>query len=124
MTYIPRTLIANKLEPDERTIEENEIAAIRNPLVILGEPGIGKSDLTKSLEKASGGKRVNAGTFSRSENLTPYAVDGTTPLIIDGLDEVSSATGESALDVILKKLDRLEPFRIRRNQRIPKSVAI
>jgi hypothetical protein len=107
VTYIPRTLIANKLERDQRTIEESEIATIFGPIIILGEPGIGKSALARSIETATGGKRVNAGTFSRSENLTPYEVTPNVPLIVDGLDEISSATGESALDIVLKKLDRL-----------------
>lgn len=107
MAYIPRKLIVDKLRPDERTIGEDEISTIKNPIIILGEPGIGKSDLTKSIANTLGALRVSAGTFSRSENLEPYQVGRARTLIIDGLDEVSTSTGETALDVVLRKLDRL-----------------
>lgn len=107
MAYIHRTLVVDKLQPDERTIGEDEISTIKNPIVILGEPGIGKSDLTKSVANSLSAVRVSAGTFSRSEDLSPYAVGRPGTLIIDGLDEVSTASGETALDVVLKKLDKL-----------------
>lgn len=107
MAYVPRTLVVDKLQPDEKTIGEDEISTIQNPIVILGEPGIGKSDLTKSIANSLSAVRVSAGTFSRSEDLSPYAVGHSGTLIIDGLDEVSTASGETALDVVLKKLDKL-----------------
>lgn len=107
MTYIARTLTVNKLETDQRSIHEDEISSLLGPIIILGEPGIGKSSLTTSIEVMTNAKRVNAGTFSRSENLTPYTVPEGGRLIIDGLDEISSAGGVSALDIVLKKLDHL-----------------
>lgn len=107
LAYIPRTLVVDKLHPDERTIGEDEISTIQNPIIILGEPGIGKSDLSKSIAETLGAVRVSAGTFARSENLAPYEVGRAGTLVIDGLDEVSTSTGETALDVVLSKLDRL-----------------
>jgi hypothetical protein len=105
--YISRTLVADQGSGDQRTLDETEIASFLNPLVILGEPGIGKTTLTDNLQRILEGKRVAAGTFSRSENLTPFQVEPPAPLIIDGLDEVSTNAGEPPLDGVLRKLDRL-----------------
>ena len=105
--YISRDLVVDKGGPQERLIPERDIASLLNPLVILGEPGAGKTRLTQSLQRSLRAKRVAAGTFSRSENLTPFAVEPDVPLIIDGLDEVAAARGERPLDGVLRKLDRL-----------------
>lgn len=106
MNYIARTLTINKHSPDQRAIDESEIPTLDGPLIVLGEPGIGKSALTAAIERTTGAKRVSAGTFYRSENLAPYAVSAERRLIIDGLDEIAAA-GASALDTVLKKLDLL-----------------
>src|SRR5262245_9474634 len=105
--YIFRTLIADKGSRDERMLNETDVASLPNPLVILGEPGIGKTALANSLQRALKAKRVAAGTFSRTENLAPFQVEPPIPLIIDGLDEVSPTAGEPPLDGVLRKLDRL-----------------
>ena len=52
--YISRTLIANRGSSDERLITETEIPTIDTPAVILGDPGLGKTELTKMLEKQFG----------------------------------------------------------------------
>ena len=107
MIYIPRTLIVDKGEAGERSIEETEVPTLSGPLLILGEPGIGKTDLTKSLQTSLGARRVTAGTFSRTENFTPFRENQNSPLIIDGLDEITPSGGVPALDEILRKLDRI-----------------
>jgi hypothetical protein len=95
--YISRTLTADKGTPNERIIDEGDLGLLPNPLLILGEPGIGKTELKQHLEQILGGKRVAAGTFSRTENLSPYNVQAGIPIIIDGLDEVAATSGESPL---------------------------
>jgi hypothetical protein len=44
--YISRTLLANKGGSGERSVTEEEIATFQVPLVILGDPGLGKTKLT------------------------------------------------------------------------------
>ena len=62
--YISRTLIADKGGPRERLVTEKEIGAFKAPLVILGDPGLGKTKLTrKSLANNFGAVRVTGGTF-------------------------------------------------------------
>lgn len=106
--YISRTLVVDRGTQDEEAIKEEEIAQFTNqPLIVLGEPGIGKTELTKSIERLTGGHRISAGTFSRSENLEKLGGPSGSPLIIDGLDEVSASATGSALDDVLRKLDRM-----------------
>ena len=106
VSYIPRTLVADRGTRNEKIINEADIVQFNGrPLIALGEPGIGKTELTKSLERLTGGRRINAGTFSRSESLE--GVPKGTSLIIDGLDEIAATAGGSALDDVLRKLDRM-----------------
>ncbi len=76
-------------------------------VVILGDPGLGKTTLAKELGKDAGNQYVRAGTFARS--LTPHdflpAPEGR--LIIDGLDEIASLNGGDGLDAILVQLSAL-----------------
>jgi hypothetical protein len=108
--YISRTLVADKGTQDERVLDEAEVASLSSPLVILGEPGIGKTELAKNLQRVLSAKRVSAGTFSRSEDLSPFTVESGAALIIDGLDEVSGANGNPPLNGVLMRLDRLGPW--------------
>lgn len=75
---------------------------------MLGEPGIGKTELTKYLEASLGATRVAAGTFWRSADPAVFEKGGAdTPLIIDGLDEISAPGAESPIDRILQSLSKL-----------------
>ena len=48
--YVSRTLIVDKGTSDERVISEEDISSLSTPIIVLGEPGIGKTALTKHLE--------------------------------------------------------------------------
>ncbi len=64
--YLSRTLIQNLGLRDQRTIEEIDIPSIESPIIILGDPGLGKTELTKHLAREFGYIRVAAGTFYRT----------------------------------------------------------
>lgn len=102
--YIPRTLISDRGREDERVITEADIPSINAPIVILGDPGLGKTELTKALEARFGFQRVAGGVFYRNQNIQRYTTPPDSKLIIDGLDEITSSSGISAIDEILKKL--------------------
>ncbi|MGM4910123.1 NACHT domain-containing protein [Rhizobium sp. 768_B6_N1_8] len=106
--YIPRTLIVAKGTKEERIVEEGDIGSMGRVVVLLGEPGIGKTELTKQLETTLGAKRVAAGTFYRSADPSVYHVMTGAPLIIDGLDEVPTSNAEPSLDRILTSLSKLK----------------
>lgn len=106
--YIPRTLTKNPGAPDEAVIAEDQIAAIQGPIVIIGDPGIGKTSLTKSLADKLKVLRVAAGTFYRIADPLSLDVLPDDTIIIDGLDEIATSSGTSAVDEVLSKLSCLK----------------
>jgi len=106
--YIPRTLIAWKGSNEEKTIAEDDIASLGRVVVLLGEPGIGKTELTVQLESLLGATRVAAGTFWRSAEPSNYKAMAGSPLIIDGLDEISASSAEPPIDRIIQSLGKLK----------------
>lgn len=105
--YIHRQLTINAGQNNARTVDDTEILNFKAPIVILGDPGLGKSELMRQLAASIDGKIVLAGTFSRADDLTPYLPEPGKPLIIDGLDEITGVTG-SPVHEILKKLSKLK----------------
>jgi hypothetical protein len=105
--YISRTLIVNRDRSDERIISEAAISSIDAPIIILGDPGSGKTELTKTLEEQFGYARIPGGTFYRNRDVTRFSSILNTRLIIDGLDEIASSSGVSAIDEVLKKLSQI-----------------
>src|SRR5579862_3034835 len=103
--YIARTLIAHRFHREERTLSEFDIPAIDGPIVILGDPGLGKTELTKFLERQFHYVRVAGGTFYRNQDIARFK--SASRLVIDGLDEIASSSGTSAIDEVLKKLSQL-----------------
>lgn len=105
--YISRTLIANRGQRDERAISKADISSIDAPVVVLGDPGLGKTELTKLLERQFGYVRIPGGTFYRNQNIERFKSIAPAKLIIDGLDEIASSTGASPIDEVLKKLSQI-----------------
>lgn len=105
--YIPRTLIVAKGSKDERRVSEPDIAGLGRVVVLLGEPGIGKSELTTQLGDSLGAIRVAAGTFNRTADLSIYNALADRPIIIDGLDEIPASATEPAIDRVLGRLSQL-----------------
>jgi hypothetical protein len=106
-TYISRTLVANRGQRDERAIGEADIPSIDAPIIILGDPGLGKTELTKSLEREFSYVRIAGGTFYRNLDTSGFRSTFATKLIIDGLDEIVSSSGMSATDEVLRKLSQI-----------------
>lgn len=106
--YIPRSMIASKGTKNERIVSEAEIAALGQVIVLLGEPGIGKTELTKQLSTSLGAIRVAAGTFCRTVDASTYNRQIHGLIIIDGLDEIAASSTEPAIDKILIRLSGLE----------------
>lgn len=107
MPYVARTLVLSRGNDDERIIVEDEVGAISAPIVILGDPGLGKTELTKELERRFGFRRITGGAFYRAQNLARLIISGQSKLIIDGLDEITSSSGASAIDEVLRKLSEI-----------------
>ncbi len=93
---------------NERIIKESDIAALGRVVVLLGEPGIGKTELTKQLGAYLGASRLAAGTFGRAAAPSSYSTPVDRPIIIDGLDEIAATSSEPAIDKILGRLSELQ----------------
>lgn len=101
--YIQRTL----RKKDNESTPQSQVFTQEIPykfIIILAEPGAGKTALLSSLANQYNTKRHRANVF---KNKT--AVDKQEVLIIDGFDEVSKLDGQSAIDNLLVKIDEQSP---------------
>ena len=103
---IARTLTHEQQDGGRSVIPQDRILAFRDPVVILGDPGLGKTVLTRWLGEQPGMNFVRAGTFVRSGN-TAHPTAGTECVIIDGLDEIASAAPGGAVDAVLTQLSAI-----------------
>jgi hypothetical protein len=103
-TIVPRTLTAT-LPGEKRQVDDDALITLGFPLVLLGDPGMGKTELMGKLAVQLGTERISAGAFVR--NAKPEKLPRP-PFVIDGLDELAASTGASAVDEVLKKLSALD----------------
>ncbi|MGD9812130.1 MAG: hypothetical protein AB7U35_12500 [Sphingobium sp.] len=101
--YIQRRL--NWIDGDQQHQgEETDILGQQRPVVILGEPGMGKTELLKRLANDPNAQFVRAAAFLRWTNaqMTPGSI-----LVIDALDEVAAKAEGDPLHNVLQKLAEL-----------------
>jgi hypothetical protein len=104
---ISRTLARHNEKSGECSmVDQSEIPTLTGPLVILGDPGLGKSVLTEQLGMLPGYRYVRAGSFVRNAN-PQVLLDGVSCLVIDGLDEVASMAVGGGVDAVLSQLSRI-----------------
>lgn len=89
------------------TIDESAITELPGPVVILGDPGVGKSVLTKKIGCQENNRYVRAGTFVRNKNPNSFLPKLGGRLVIDGLDEIASVTVGGGIDAILGQLSAI-----------------
>ena len=103
---IDRILTCDDGQGGTKRIRQDEVAAIQQPIVILGDPGLGKTELAKALGSQPGLVRVQAGSFARGAQ--PAApVDKGVRIVIDGLDEIASPEPGSAVESVLARLSAM-----------------
>lgn len=103
--YIPRTLSYFDLEGKECKVAEAELATRDGPVVILGDPGMGKTELLKTLGHLKGFRYLTARKFTREVNPATLTTSGDV-LVIDALDEVASATESDPINQVLAQLGK------------------
>lgn len=87
-------------------IDQAAILDLAGPIVILGDPGLGKSVLTQAIGRQTGFVYVRAASFVRNAQAERLIPNGEC-LVIDGLDEIASATVGGGVDAILSQLSKL-----------------
>jgi len=91
-------------EASEREILDSDLLGLERSVVVLGEPGMGKSELIGELGRASGVAPVSALRFMLSKSPGGYVTSGHL-LLIDGLDEAIARDEKDALDRVLAQLE-------------------
>lgn len=97
--YIPRHLRIS----EDGVIHENEILNYSKCIVVLGEPGAGKTELLNNIAKTFNTSSIPATIFKVKKNFITSAL-----LVIDGFDEVTKLDN-SAIDSIIQKIAEIEP---------------
>ena len=92
---------------ERRIVDEDAIPEFPQPVIILGDPGLGKSVLTDTLGALPNMRKVRAGTFIRTAR--PETLIGAGErIIVDGLDEIASASPGGGVHVVLSKLSEMD----------------
>ncbi|MFD1104178.1 NACHT domain-containing protein [Sphingobium olei] len=108
----PSIEIDRRLEREDPTsrvpviIDQAAILDLDGPVVILGDPGLGKSVLAQAIGRQAGFVYVRAASFVRNAQPERLIPNGEC-LVIDGLDEIASATVGGGVDAILGQLSKL-----------------
>ena len=96
--YLNRTLFI-----DNKNYSEEELLTVANYIVILAEPGAGKTELLNSLARQLGTKETTASVFS---SLGANSVGS--PLVIDAFDELAKV-GKSGIHKLLANVANAKP---------------
>ena len=103
-TFLDRTVYRSDANSGRVEISALDLWSHSLPIVLIGDPGMGKSYLTEALVLKNGAaKRVKAGAFVRNAKRYALKTDETC-LVIDGLDEVAARTEGDPLQNVLTKL--------------------
>lgn len=86
---------------ERRLIEQEQLLEHGSPIVILGEPGMGKTVLLQEVAQREQLKFVRAAKFLRD---SPHNFSDGSMLVIDALDEVSTVREGDPLHHVLAKL--------------------
>lgn len=102
MTYISRKLEVT--QESGKTVEygDAEFFVLQAPLIILGEPGAGKSELVREFAAKSGSQVYRASALPLFEFIAPASLPAR--IVIDGLDEVTAYTPGTPIVQVLEKL--------------------
>lgn len=98
--YVPRSLSYSDDQLTRHIVADVDLAEMPRPLVVLGDPGMGKSDLLAELERKTGFPCRKAAQLLR----WPLGRWPSGILLIDALDEVPSNKDGDALDRLLNRL--------------------
>jgi hypothetical protein len=102
--YLLRQLRFTDSKGDRRQVDESEMLATKAPKIVLGEPGMGKSELMREAGRRLEVTPITAVRFMFSKDPAQFVLPGK-PLIIDGLDEAMARREGDAVDMILAQLE-------------------
>lgn len=104
LAYVPRRLFWLDGEGQRHVLGEDELVVQRGPVVVLAEPGAGKSELFRQAAVATGAPLVTATKWLRTVR-PEVLIKPNLPILIDALDEASARRDGDAVQRVLEKLD-------------------
>ena len=102
--YFPRHLHRVHDEGLVGRVDEAEFLNATGPKVVLGEPGMGKTELIREFGRRLDVEPIGAVRFMLSKDPAKFVQPGK-PLLVDALDEAMSRREGDAIDVILSQLE-------------------
>ncbi len=106
MKYIPRRISVTNQNGEEIEYTDADFFCINAPVIILGEPGAGKSELLRFSSEQLGAQTYNASTIEAE----PAFDEQTTVIIVDGIDEITAYETGTPVNKILAKLPKTALF--------------
>ena len=102
--YFPRHLLFTDKKGDSHLVGESKLLATTGGRVVLGEPGMGKSELLREAGRRLGVEPVTAVRFILSKDPAKLIVSGK-PLLVDALDEAMARHEGDAVDKTVGQLE-------------------
>lgn len=102
-TFVSRTLTFVNANGKQERITDRALLKLSGPVVILGEPGSGKTWLLRSIADHLGARFRSAASFVIHPDPAQLAV-ASMPLVIDGLDELAAARESDPINRVLRQL--------------------
>lgn len=106
MNYISRTLTYRDKDDNLKYITDDELLNVSQSVVILAEPGMGKTSLLEYLSNSDNTVKLTASSFVRRP-LGRLKNIGNKVVLIDALDEYQADKNSNSIDNILAKLYEL-----------------
>ncbi len=102
MNYVPRRIQITAQNNKTKTVSDIEFAEINAPLVLLGEPGAGKTQTAKAICTARKGTYFTA--YRLASGVRVHELVDSNP-VIDGLDEVQTNNSDQPLTLIFRQME-------------------
>lgn len=104
--YFPRRLHYQRDDGQSLQIEDVDLLTLTGPRILLGEPGMGKTELVQQLGRKLDVEPITAVRLMHSKNPMAFLQDDK-PLLIDALDEAMARKDGDAIDAILAQLEAM-----------------
>ena len=101
--WIERGLVLEDHDSEIRSVSRKELGYQFNPIVLLGDPGMGKTALMRHMCEQQDETYIHAARLLHADDPDSLLPD-IGRVFVDGLDEIASAGRGSALDAVLKQL--------------------